>query len=105
MAKKYLVEITALAEADIRYIHDYIAEDDARAADRWADRIERMILRLELFPRAHEVIPESAEFGIEYRHKLFGKYRIIYRIDGGRVIVLRVFHSARLLDQTMLDRP
>ena len=75
VAKKYRVDITALAEADIRYIHDYIAEDDARAADRWVVRIERMILRLELFPRAHEVIPESAEFGIEYRPTLAGKYR------------------------------
>jgi hypothetical protein len=44
------------------------------------------------------VIPEAAELGVDYRHKLFGSYRIIYRVAGGKVIVLRVNHAARLLD-------
>jgi plasmid stabilization system protein ParE len=32
-----------------------------------------------------------------------GNYRTIYRIDGDHVIVLRVIHASRLLDQSLLS--
>jgi hypothetical protein len=60
-----------------------------------------MIARLETFPFAHEVIPEGADLGVSYRHKLFGNYRIIYQVEGDQVIALRVIHGARLLDQSL----
>jgi toxin ParE1/3/4 len=101
VTKKYLVEVTDWAQRDIRSTHKYIAEDNPQAADRWQASIERMILRLETFPFAHEVIPEAADLGVDYRHNLFGNYRIVYRVQGDRVFVLRVIHAARLLDQSM----
>ena len=103
MAKKFRVDITASAETDIESAYEYIAERNQSAATRWVNRIEKLIRRLERFPRAGEVIPEAEELGQEYRHKLFGSYRIIYRIAQDRVIVLRIFHSARLLDLSMLQ--
>ena len=103
MAKKFHVSITCSAEADIDGAHGYIAQRDPAAADRWILKLEKLIQRLERFPRAYEVIPEAQQLGMEYRHKLFGKYRIIYRIEADRVIVLRVFHTARLLDLSMLE--
>ncbi|HZL90298.1 MAG TPA: type II toxin-antitoxin system RelE/ParE family toxin [Pirellulaceae bacterium] len=103
MAKrKHVVEITATAQRDIRYNRDYIAEDNPQAAERWVRKIEQRILKLETFPKRYEVIPEAVEFGVEYRHAIEGNYRIIYRIEGLRVIVIRVFHAARLLDLSML---
>jgi len=102
VAKKFRVEITAGAEADVLQAHAYIAQRNHPAADRWIGKVESLIMRLERCPRSYEIIPEARELGTEYRHKLFGKYRIIYRIDEDRVIVLRVFHSARLLVLSML---
>lgn len=61
--------------------------------------------RLETMPRAHAIIPEASELGVDYREKLFGKYRIIYRISVDRVIVLRVIHGARLLDLSLFRDP
>jgi toxin ParE1/3/4 len=101
VTKRYLVDIADAARADIRSTHEYIAGDNPRAADRWLAQVERMILRLETFPFAHEVVPEAADLGIDYRHNVFGNYRIIYRVESDRVIVLRVIHGARLLDQSM----
>ena len=103
MAKrKYVVDITATAQRDIQANHDYIGGDKPKAADRWVAKIEKRIYALERFPERHEVIPEAAELGIEYRHAIEGNYRIIYRIEAMRVIVVRVFHAARLLDLSML---
>jgi toxin ParE1/3/4 len=101
--KKYRVETNPAAEDDIRQTRDYIAADNPQAAQRWARDVERLINRLESFPFAHEVIPEAAELGVKYRHRLFGKYRIIYRVENDRVIILRVIHGARLLHLSMFS--
>jgi plasmid stabilization system protein ParE len=99
--KKYRVETNPAAENDIRLIHNEIAADNPQAADRWVKQVERLIAALEAFPRAYEVIPEAQELGVKYRHKLLGNYRIVYRVESDRVIVLRVIHGARLLDRTI----
>lgn len=91
MAKKYLVEIAATAEVDIQSIHGYIASRNPPAAERWVAKVESLIAKLDRLPLVNEIIPEAEHGDIEYRRKLFGKYRIIYRIDGMRAIVLRVF--------------
>jgi plasmid stabilization system protein ParE len=101
VTRKYLVETTASAEADIRSIKQHIAADNPKAATRWTAEIERTIQRFERMPLAYEVIPEASDLGVDYRQKLFGKYRVIYRVEGQRVIVLRIIHGARLLDQSM----
>lgn len=105
MSKKYRVDITASAAADIRSTRALIAADNPRAADRWIMSVERAIQKLERFPFAYEVIPEAKELGREYRHKLLGNYRVIYRVADSRVIIMRVFHGARLLDQSHLQEP
>jgi len=68
---------------------------------------QRLIFGLETFPFAFGVIPEakelSAEIDVDYRQKLFGNYRIIYRVEADRVIVMRVVHGARLLARSMFD--
>jgi plasmid stabilization system protein ParE len=57
---------------------------------------------LEAFPLGHEAIPEARHLGGDYRHLLAGNYRVIFRVEGHRVIVLRVIHAARELLANML---
>lgn len=102
MAKKFRVEITATAEQDLRSIRDFIARDKPAAAERWLTSISRKILGLKSMPLRHEIIPEAPEIGVDYRHMLQGVYRIIYRVEGRRVFVIRVIHGARLLDHSIL---
>ena len=58
----------------------------------------------EQFPVRCPVIPESRELGKEYRHIIYGNYRTIFRIDGTRVIIMRVIHGARLLSLKMFEK-
>ncbi|TAL24194.1 MAG: type II toxin-antitoxin system RelE/ParE family toxin [Nitrospirae bacterium] len=100
---RHKVEITRIAEADIQYIFDYISTDSKTAAIRLVDEIERQIETLETSPMRCAVIPESHELGGKYRHLIYGNYRTIFRIDGARVIIMRVIHGARLLDMQILE--
>ena len=102
--QKYRVEITKVAESDIRDIFRYIASDNESAAKRLITEIEEQIESLEQFPLRCPVIPESKELGREYRHIVYGNYRTIFRIEGYRVIIMRVFHGARLLDLTLFEK-
>jgi len=102
--RKYRVEITGIAESDIREIFEYISSDNKTAAIKWVEEIERQIDSLEKFPLRCAIIPETQELGKEYRHILYGNYRTIFKTEGTKVIVMRVIHSARLLNLKMFEK-
>jgi plasmid stabilization system protein ParE len=99
--KRFRLEVSAPAGRDIGDFHDYIARDKPRAAANWARQLRRRISSLRTFPLRHEIIPEAEELNRRYRHLLFGNYRVIYQVEGDRVVILRVIHSARHLDESM----
>jgi toxin ParE1/3/4 len=101
--KKYRVDITVSAEADIAAIWDYIARDSPDAAAAFILRLEEQIATLERYPERCPLVPENDLLGTAYRHLLFGNYRTIFRIVGARVIILRVIHGRRLLDTGILE--
>ncbi len=101
---KYLVEITRVAEYDIRSIFEYISRDSPNAAIKWVEEVERQINSLEEFPRRCPIIPEVEKLGEKYRHLIYGNYRTLFRIQGVRIIIMRVVHSARLLDLRIFER-
>jgi toxin ParE1/3/4 len=101
--KRYRVDITASAEADLAEIWDYIVQDDAASATAFVLRLEEQISKLESFPERCPLAPENEILGTAYRHLLSGHYRTIFRIAGARVIVLRVIHGARLLGTGVLE--
>ena len=98
MPAKFSVEITSSAEADIAKIWDYIAQDSPGNAEAFILALEEQIASLERLPERCPRIPENEILGTAYRHLIHGCYRTIFRIAGSRVIILRVIHSARLLD-------
>ncbi len=97
MAKKFRVEITSEAEEDIRSTQAFIARDNPRAALKWVQGVKRQARSLSSFPLRFEVIPEAPDLEVDYRHLIFGNYRLIYQILGNQVKVLRVIHAARSL--------
>jgi plasmid stabilization system protein ParE len=98
---KFTVEITPSAEADIAEIWDYIAQDNPDNAEAFALALEKQIASLEKFPERCSRIPENEILGTSYRHLIHGSYRTIFRIAGSRLIILRIIHSARLLDTSL----
>jgi plasmid stabilization system protein ParE len=95
---KYRVEITRSAEADVGAIWTYISGDSVEATTRFVIHLEKRIRTLERLPHRCPAIPENELLGTEYRQLILGDYRVIFRITGAAVIVLRIIHGNRLLD-------
>ncbi len=102
--RKHLVEITKIAEQDICSIFKYIARDNPVSAAEWVKEIERQINSLEKFPERCPIIHESEELGKEYHHFIYGDYRTIFRVEGSKVLIMRVIHGSRLLDFAIFDK-
>lgn len=105
MSKKFSVDVTSTAEADIAEIWDYIAQDKPEAATAFVMRLEEQINTLENFPERCPLVPENELLGTAYRHLVYGNYRTIFKIVGARVIIMRVLHGTRLLDIGLLEGP
>jgi len=103
--KKYRVEITGIAEADVAEIWEQIAQDKPAAATAFILQMEEQISTLEDSPERCPLVPENELLGTAYRHLLYGNYRTIFKVIGSRVIILRVLHGARLLDTKILEGP
>ena len=90
---RHRIRWTRLAFADLRDARDFVALDDPAAAAALVVRIRHGVKRLEMVPAAGRVVPERREQG--YREILEPPYRIVYRVAGREVHILRVWHSRR----------
>ena len=98
MTKKYEVNLTQQAQDDLEQIYYYIADDSNNNAANFVLQLENKVYSLEMFPDRHPLIPENEFFGTDYRHLIYRKYRIVYRIAEKSVFILRIFHGAKLLN-------
>ena len=78
---------------DLRAIYDYISCDSSFYAARFIDRIIQRVDQLEEHPESGRMVPEKEDSSI--RELIEGNYRIFYRIQRGKVIILRIHNSAR----------
>jgi plasmid stabilization system protein ParE len=62
-------------------------------ANRFAERIIEAAESLQSLPQRGRRVPEANSESI--RELLFGNYRIIYRVEPTRVLVMTVIHAAR----------
>ena len=80
----------------------YIANDKPEAALRWLNGLFEVTDRLELFPESGRVVPE---IGLaDFREVIYRRaYRVIYRVEKTRVVILTVRNFAQLLDEAELS--
>ena len=83
------------ARDDLKEIRAFIARDSKINARRWIAKIRRSAESLRLFPEAGSLVGEFPEAAL--RESFVGAYRVIYRIRGSAVEILRVIHGSRLL--------
>lgn len=96
----YRVLLTDKAEADIdavlRWFHEQRATD---AGGRWLASLHAKLTTLESHPERCSLTEEVRHLDLEIRELLFGrkrfKYRLIFRVVGKTVQILRVWHSSR----------
>ena len=98
MTKRYKVNLTQLAQNDLEQIYYYIAADSINSATNFVLELEKKIYSLESFPDRQPLIAENEFFATDYRHLIYKKYRIIYRISEKTVFILRVIHGSMLLE-------
>lgn len=101
MTTTYRIEITSAAETDISEIWEYIAQDSQENAVAFVRALEAQVTSLETSPERCPNIPENAFLGTSYRHLIYKSYRTIFRVTANSVIILRVIHCARLLEQNL----
>src|SRR5262245_50401170 len=94
------VVISAQAEADLEEIFAWTAEFwSLDRAKRYTSAIRSAVRSLETNPRRFPLAPDQKAFGIEVRQMLIrpprAKHRILYFIDGHRVVILHIRHTAR----------
>ena len=91
------IDWTEPALLDLENIRDYIRKDSQYYAVRFVEKIIEAIENLEEFPQMGRTVPEVEEESI--RELLLHNYRIIYRVEADRILVLTVIHGARYLSQ------
>jgi toxin ParE1/3/4 len=80
------------AEADLQHIRDTIIAENPKAAERVQKSIARAIELLKYFPNIGR--PGSAKGTREKPVKSF-PYVIVYTVEGGELIILRIYHGAQ----------
>jgi plasmid stabilization system protein ParE len=88
----------------VRAIHDHIAKDNPRAAAKWIREFSRQARSLVQLPLRYGSVAEAVELGRPWREIIVGNFRIMYRVDINQVTILRVIHSAMLLDRSFFTK-
>ena len=85
-----------LAEQRALEAVEYIARDRPRTAAAWLEKLLERVGKLEQFEQQGRVV---SEIGLPaYREVLHAPYRIIYRVDAARVVILTLRHVRRVWD-------
>lgn len=84
------------AVEDLESIAAYIERDSPYYARAVVRRIVELGRDLPGFPEMGRVVPELGDRAI--RERFIYSYRVIYRIDGARLLIVAVVHGRRLLE-------
>lgn len=84
------------AVEDIESIAEYIARDSDYYARSVVTEILSASHRVREFPLIGRIVPEIGNETI--RERLVYSYRLVYRIESDRILIVAVIHGKRLLD-------
>ncbi len=105
MSKSFEVLWAAVAESDLTGIILSIAEESPGSAKKVLARIKTRTAKLTKSPMQGRVVPELLSQGIsQYREVVISPWRVIYRVEGVRVMVVSVIDSRRNVEDILLGR-
>jgi len=90
------IEWSSKAENDLNEIIDYIAQDSLEYALSFYEQVRERVENLIQFPKMGRIVPELDEPNL--RELILRNYRIIYRISGKRIQIVRIIHGSRVMD-------
>ncbi|MBF0427639.1 MAG: type II toxin-antitoxin system RelE/ParE family toxin [Magnetococcales bacterium] len=88
------IKYRARGRQDLLEIWEYIAKDSMIHAQAWTQRINAILTSLAAFPDLGRLRPE---FDVDIRSYPVGNYLILYKEIPNGVLVVRVFHGKRHL--------
>ena len=91
------VALTSPARADLDAIWNYIAQDNLSAADRLIDEIFHRCSVFAAQPAAAAPADRFQAAGLRYF--AVGRYVVFYRPEEDGILVIRVLHGARNLEE------
>jgi len=97
MAQKIDVAFAETARRDLWEILEYIQIESPRASKKIIREFYDRLKKIASFPKAGRMIPEMNEPSL--REILVGSYRLMYRLEEKRAVVLRVLHGKRLFPE------
>lgn len=96
---------TRSAEADLTGIIDYIAADSPQAALQILRTLQNRAQTLAAQSMRGRIVPELLAVDVrQYRELTERPWRIVYRTEASRVVVMAVLDSRRDLETLLLDR-
>lgn len=81
------------AVADLDGIWEFIARDSPHYATVTVNRLIAAAKPLDTFPRMGRHVPEADRSDV--RELIIGSYRLMYRVEEERVLVVAVIHGSR----------
>lgn len=87
------VEWSDFARDDLDELVRYISRDSAFYARRFGQKVVLATRRLREFPESGRMIPEAKDTML--REIIVHGYRVMYRMETNRVLVLAVIHGSR----------
>ena len=87
------VEWSDLASEDLDDLVRYIRRDSAFYARRFGQKVVLATRRLREFPESGRIIPEAEDKTL--REIIVQGYRVMYRLETDRVLILAVMHGSR----------
>jgi toxin ParE1/3/4 len=99
------VDWSATARHDLESIVRHIAHDSLDMALAVLDRLESRVAALGTHPERGRVVPELRALGVlQYQEIIERPWRILYRVQGTRVLVLAVLDGRRSVSNLLLER-
>lgn len=93
------VRWSSRALVELEHIYEYIAQDDALAAERWVSVLQVSTARLARFPRSGRVVPELERDDV--REVVKGGCRLVYQLTRRGPATVTVFESHRQLPEDL----
>lgn len=87
------VEWSDVARNDLDDLVRYISRDSAFYARRFGEKVVLATRRLKEFPESGRMIPEAGDKSL--REIIVQGYRVMYRLESDRVLILAVMHGSR----------
>lgn len=84
------------ASEDLESIAEYIARDSEYYARAVVTEILSVSRSLPEFPEVGRVVPEIGDEHI--RERFIYSYRLVYRVEPARILIVAVIHGKRLLE-------